>query len=106
MNKNIENLLELIEKNPDLPIIPFVDSEVVADDTYTWWMADFGIVEITEYVMGSDGQVYEKEEEPEEPKDDVLFDFYPDYEDWSDEKIEETYKNLPWEKCIAVHIVL
>ncbi|MBR3445598.1 MAG: hypothetical protein IKH14_07035 [Prevotella sp.] len=101
MNKNIEKLLELIEENPDLPIIPFVHSEVVADDMYTWWMADFGVVEITEYVIGSDGQVYEKEEEPQ---DDVLFDFCPDWEDWPDEKIEETYKNLPWEKCIVVHI--
>lgn len=29
MNKNVKRLLELIKENPDLPIVPLVDSDVV-----------------------------------------------------------------------------
>lgn len=32
MTRETEKLLKLIQENPDLEIVPIVDSEVVADD--------------------------------------------------------------------------
>lgn len=32
-NKNIAELLKLIQENPDLPVIPMVDGEAVCDDS-------------------------------------------------------------------------
>ena len=32
MNEKINELLELIKANPDLPILPMVDHEIVAED--------------------------------------------------------------------------
>ena len=37
-----ENLLQLIKENPDLPIVPMVDQEIVADDCCTWWIGKWG----------------------------------------------------------------
>ena len=42
-------LFELIRDNPDLPILPFVDSEIVADDGYNRWIGSFGSSGIIEY---------------------------------------------------------
>ena len=36
MNENTKNLLEIIQQNPDLPIVPMVDAEIVnGDDCWT-----------------------------------------------------------------------
>lgn len=36
-----EELLKLIKENPDLPIVPMVDSEVVQDD-FGYWLGAWG----------------------------------------------------------------
>ena len=38
----INGLLELVKQNPDLPILPMVDSEIVGDDGYCRWMGSWG----------------------------------------------------------------
>jgi hypothetical protein len=35
-------LIQLIEANPDLPIIPMVGQEVVGEDVPTYWMGKWG----------------------------------------------------------------
>lgn len=42
MENNAKELIRLIQENPDLPIIPMVNEEVVADDSYTYWMGEWG----------------------------------------------------------------
>ena len=32
---NIEKLIQLAKENPNLPIIPMVDSDIVSEDGYT-----------------------------------------------------------------------
>ena len=34
MTKETEQLLQLIKENPELPVVPMVDGEVVGDDSY------------------------------------------------------------------------
>ena len=40
--ENIGKLLDLIKQNPELPILPMVDSEIVADDYCAYWAASWG----------------------------------------------------------------
>ena len=40
--RNREELFRLMKEHPDLPVVPMVDSEIVADDCYTYWMGSWG----------------------------------------------------------------
>lgn len=106
---NSEKLLKLVQENPDLPVIPMVDSEVVADDGYTWWMGEWGISEVTEYYMGREGVHFKSDDE-----EDVLTDMAGckysmtkdgrDVYDLSDDEWNELYNSLEWKKAIVVYI--
>lgn len=45
-----EKFLRLVRENQDLPIIPMVDSAVVADNDYGSWLGSFGDCRIDSYV--------------------------------------------------------
>ena len=105
----IEELLKLVKENPNLPIVPMVDSEVVGDyDAY--WMGAWGDSAIEEIYLGRD-RYYIKSIDDEE---DVLngmegcrYSYTEDGRDiyeLSDEEWTELYNSLPWEKCIVVYI--
>ena len=58
-------IIKLIEENPDLPVVPMVDGEVVADDSYQYWMGKWGKCEVTEYYLGEE-RVHLKDVDDEE----------------------------------------
>lgn len=103
-------LLKLINDNPELPVIPLVDSEIVADDSCTYWLGAFGPASVEEYYLG-DEKVHIKSMEDEE---DVLTDLKGsifgrlpdgrDVYDLSDDEWDEIYKSIPWTKAIVVYI--
>lgn len=107
---NTETLLNLIKENPDLPVVPLVDSEVVADDYYNWWLAAWGRAEIKEIYVGRE-RIHIKDEDDEE---EVLCDMVGckysmtpdgrDVYDLTDEEWDALYKSIPWTKCIVVRI--
>ena len=45
MNENIKEILKLIEEHPDLPVVPMVGQDIVADCTGEW-VASFGKAEV------------------------------------------------------------
>ena len=45
MNKNIKHLIQLMDENPNLPVIPMVGQDIVADCTGEW-VAHFGKAEV------------------------------------------------------------
>ena len=104
-----EQFLELVKENPDLPIVPMVDQEVVADDSYSWWLGKFQRSEVTEYYLGHDRIHFKNDDE-----EDVLGDLADcdychapdgrDIYDLSDEEWAELYKSIPWAKAIIVYI--
>jgi len=108
---NTEKLLELIKENPDLPVIPIVDSEVVADDCCSWWLASFGDVQVDEYCIGNEHVHFKSDDE-----EDVLGDlpgckYYktPDGRDileLNDDEWKELYNSQDWKRAIIVHISL
>ena len=102
--RNREELFRLMKENPDLPVVPMVDSEIVADDCCSYWMGSWGRCEVTEYVSGNERVFFKDDDE------DAVLDGFEEYrfkwEDWPDEKITETFNSLPWVKCIVVYINL
>jgi len=53
----IKQALDLIRENPELPIIPLVNYEVVADDAL-YWMASWGEARIDEYTIDGERMHY------------------------------------------------
>ena len=100
--QNREELFRLMQAHPDLPIVPMVDSEIVADDCCSWWVGHWGYATVTEYVMG-DERIFFKDDD-EDAVLDGIEEYRSVWEDWPDEKITETFNSLPWVKCIVVYI--
>lgn len=105
-----KELLELIKENPDLPVVPMVGTEVVADDTYCYWMGSWGRCKVTEYYIGRE-HIHFKDDEMEDVLEDMVgckFGETKDgrdiWDDLSDEEWKDLFESLPWIKAIIVHI--
>ena len=103
MHKSLRELLALMEENPDLPVIPQVDTGVVFDDVYDWVLADWGRVWIDEYVS-HDERVYLRSEDEEELIEDWMYEIDPDGEETDEELEEIVRKRIKWKKAIFVKI--
>ena len=102
-------IIKLIEENPDLPVVPMVDSEVVADDSYSYWMGKWGRCEVTEYYNGRE-YIHFRDDDEEDVLNDMVGCKYShdpqgrDIYDLTDDEWNELYKSIPWIKCIVVYI--
>lgn len=82
MNDNIKILFELINENPELPIICMVDCEIIGDD-YARWLAQIGWSEVGEFASYNERFYTDREEFIEayySRNDDILdnrFGYYP-----------------------------
>lgn len=105
--KNREELLRLMQEHPELPIVPMVDSDIVADDG-GYWLGSWGSAQVDEYIIA------DRTEQFLFKSDDDVFDTlerHLSYEEF--EALPETeaecrpyYDNLPWIKAIIVYINL
>lgn len=107
MEENVRNLINLIKQNPDLPIVPMVEYDVV-DDDYGTWMGKWGQARVDEYLLISNneyvvGTVYFKSDEDIEG---VLYRYFSEdeYERMTDGEALDKYEKLPWIKAIIVDI--
>lgn len=105
---NTECLLKLIKENPDLPVIPAVDAEVVGDDSH-WWIGSWGRSKVTEYYQGRELLHFKTDDEEEALVDMVGCKYAEtkdgrDVYDLSDEEWKELYDSLPWVEAIVVCI--
>lgn len=57
MNKNIKDLLKLINEYPDLPVIPMVGQDIVAD-SFGEWTAEIGEAEIRKICIYEDAVIF------------------------------------------------
>lgn len=110
MGDKTKQLLDLIRENPDLPAIPMVKGEVVADDLYDYWMGGWGVSRVTEYYVGRD-KVHFKTDDVEDVLNDMQDCYYgctkdgrDIYDDFTDEEWDELFNSLPWKKTIVVYI--
>lgn len=104
-----EEILKLVKENPELPIIPMVGTEVVADDCSTYWVGSWGRSEINEIYYGRE-RIHFKDDDEEESLTDMIGCRYGETKDgrdiWelADEEWEELYESLPWKKVIVAYI--
>ena len=104
----VAELVKLIVENPDLDVVPMVDSDIVADDGYSWWMGSIGKSRIDEYYV-DDERIYLSDE-----FDDLVDKFiecnYEDepYNSMTDEELEEAataeVQKYDWTRVIVVRI--
>lgn len=105
--ENRDNLFRLMQENPDLPVIPFVDAEIVIGDDFGTWMGSWGAASVDEFVFPihdcepvifkSDSDVFDA---LEKCLTEEQFDALPDNED----DCLKVYDSLPWIKAIVVSI--
>lgn len=108
MNEFTKALVDLINENPDLPVITMVDTEIVGDDTYGRWYSSIGYSRVDEYV------VYEKYygDQPniiyKSDIDEIIEDLIERHEDnlLTDELAHEMANALNWKKAIFLSVDL
>ena len=100
-------LLNLIKENPELPIIPMVSTECVFDDSHGYWMAEWSKAKVTKYLV-SDDRVYQYDEDFESLVEAWMDNKYEEYDDFSDNELEELAKKIinsyKWVDAIIVYI--
>ena len=99
MKNNLKNLLKLIKENPELPVIPFVDGEIVCGDEYCRWIGSIGDVNIKEFCTFKERYYFKDEIED-------LIDSLTCAYDYNIEQAEEDAKRMNWQKAICVNIDL
>ena len=106
-NDNIKTLLEIIEKNPELSIVPMVDSEIVGDGCGRW-SGTWGKARVDRYVVADNGWeskiIFESDGDLLEALEMYLTD--DEFERLPDDEAEwqKVYDELPWIKAIIVNI--
>lgn len=102
MNENAKKLLELIQARPDLPIVPMVWEEVVAECASCYWRGSFGTAHVDKYWTGDEWIYFYDEDDIEGAINDPACKFDPDT--LTDELALEIYRSLPWTEAIVVYI--
>lgn len=102
--QNRDELLKLIRENPDLPIVPMVDAEIVGDD-YGCYLGAWGPAYVDDYLITLDGRVCFKSDDDvfdtlEHCMSEYEFNCLPEDE----EVCRPYYDKLPWTKAIVVDI--
>lgn len=112
--EELTNLFTLIRKNPNLPIVAMVDSEVVAEDSCCRWLGSWGSCYIDKYITHDYyGVIFYEQGRPDIVD---IFEKYFDYAECgvTDEMTDaEAFKimrakidTLPWVEAIIVNIDL
>lgn len=96
-----EKLLKLVAENPELPVLPMVDYEVVGGDWGCWggkWKDSY----IGHYLIDREDIKFKEDEDPEEMVQRFTTD--EEYYNMTAEQMKEFYNSLPWQKAIIVYI--
>lgn len=103
MNSKVKELLKLMQENPDLPVVPLVDSDVVADGDHSNWLAGWGNACVGHYLSGEDRYYIKEDDDPQDILEEVMgYDAYCALPE--DEGLDALCDALPWKKVIFVYI--
>ena len=103
--ENLNHLMMLIKNNPDLPLYPMVDSEIVSDDSFSWWLGRWGSSSI-EDVWNNDERIYIRSEDEYQ----LIEDLWDSMEsnglddDQLRQLAKEEVEQYPWKTVITVKI--
>lgn len=100
--KSTKELFKLMQENPELPVVPMVDSDVITKEWLSWYIGRLESPEIDEYLV-ADGIIYTK---TSDDLWDVLEAAYGEFKvsKMTEEEAAEAYQQLPWQKAIMLYI--
>lgn len=106
----IEKLIKLMQENPEYEVLCKVDSDIVAEDGYAWWLGrinDRVEVEIDEYTQIGEKIVFKSEDEYTEWFEDLFdVDDYADIpdEEWDEFAEKKVNETVTWTKAIFIAV--
>nr|DAK42552.1 MAG TPA: hypothetical protein [Caudoviricetes sp.] len=105
MNENIKDLLKLIDEHPDLPVIPMVGQDIVADCTGEW-VAYFGKAEVKKMCIYGEKVVFREEKNAIKTVEALELEGLTEgrAREESLEKLNGYLDELEWLEVIIVHI--
>ena len=108
MNENIKHLIQLMDENPDLPVIPMVGQDIVADCTGEW-VADFGKAEIKKMCIYGENVIFRGKEDAIKTvkaleREGLIVRETGEKREESISVINDCIDNLEWLEAIIVHI--
>ena len=106
MQKEIAELLRLVEKNPNLDVIPMVSNEFSSVDDYDYYAGRIVEIMLNEYIFINHDDMSEYRYKKNVLADaiDLLEDLGTDTADMSLEEVKDMYEKLAWKKAIFVCI--
>lgn len=102
-----DELFKLMQENPELPVIPFVSSEVVAGDDFGTWMGSWGSAHVDEYLIPKNDYepiLFKSDDDVFDTLERYLFSVEFDALPESEDECRKFYDALPWVKAIIVNI--
>ena len=105
MNDNIKEILKLIEEHPDLPVIPMVGQDIVAD-CIGEWVAHFGKAEVKKMCIYGEKVIFREEKNAIKTVEALELEGLTEgrTREESIEKLNGYLDELDWLEAIIVHI--
>ena len=105
MNDNIKHLIQLMDENPDLPVIPMVGQDIVADCTGEW-VAHFGKAEIKKMCIYGEKVIFREDKNAIKTVEALELEGLTEgrAREESIEKLNGYLDELEWLEAIIVHI--
>lgn len=105
--ENIKQLLKLIKENPELEILPMIDSECVPCDDYAYWAGRWGAAEVDHYIHFGE-RIFFKENDFDKLVDEYMENEWEHYPNSTDDELEDiaidVVNNYAWVKAVVVKI--
>ena len=105
MNENIKHLIQLMDEHPDLPVIPMVGQDIVADCTGEW-VAHFGKAEVKKMCIYGEKVIFREEKNAIKTVEALELEGLTEgrAREESIEKLNGYLDELEWLEAIIVHI--
>ena len=105
MNENIKEILKLIEEHPDLPVVPMVGQDIVADCTGEW-VASFGKAEVKKMCIYGEKVIFREDKNSIKTVEALDLEGLTEgrTREESIEKLNGYLDELAWLEAIIVHI--
>ena len=105
MNDNIKEILKLIEEHPDLPVVPMVGQDIVAD-SFGEWTANFGKAEVKKMCIYGEKVVFREDKNAIKTVEALDLEGLTEgrTREESIEKLNGYLDGLDWLEAIIVHI--
>ena len=105
MNENVKEILKLIDEHPDLPVIPMVGQDIVAD-CIGEWVAHFGKAEVKKMCIYGENVIFREDKNAIKTVEALELEGLTEdrTREESIEKLNGYLDELEWLEAIIVHI--